>query len=62
MSKILKPKTPRYTFINRAQELLVDERITAQIVGHKSKSTTSIYTNNFSLVAQDEAHLKIVKV
>ncbi len=60
LSKPLKPKTPRYTFIDRAQQLLIDERITAQIVGHKRKTTTSLYSNDFPLSVQDEAHLKII--
>jgi integrase len=60
LSAKLRPKTPRYTFINRAQQLLVDERVTAQIVGHKRKSTTSLYTNDFPLQVQDNAHLKII--
>ncbi len=62
LSAELRPKTPRYTFINRAQQLLVDERVTAQIVGHKRKSTTSLYTNDFPLEVQDEAHLKIISI
>jgi len=62
LSAKLRPKTPRYTFINRAQQLLVDERITAQIVGHKRKSTTSLYTNDFPLQVQDKAHIKIITV
>lgn len=55
-------KSARYSFINIAQDLLIDERITAQLVGHKRKSTTSIYTRNFPIAVQDEAHLKILKV
>jgi integrase len=53
-------KSARYSFINMAQDLLIDERITAQLVGHKRKSTTSIYTRNFPISVQDEAHLKII--
>lgn len=55
-------KSARYTFINRAQELLIDERITAELVGHKRKTTTSIYTKNFPLVVRDEAHKRIIEV
>ncbi len=62
LSKEVRPKTPRYTFINRAQELLIDERITGQIVGHRRKTTTSLYTNAFPLVVQDDAHLKVISV
>lgn len=60
LSVKLRPKSARYTFIDRAQQLLVDERITAQIVGHKRKTTTSLYTNDFPLQVQDHAHLKII--
>lgn len=55
-------KSARYTFINRAQDLLVDERITAQLVGHKRKTTTSIYTRNFPISVQDLAHEKIINL
>ncbi|MBO0323677.1 site-specific integrase [Muricauda sp. CAU 1633] len=58
----LRPKSARYTFIDRAQQLLIDERVTAQIVGHKRRTTTSIYTNDFPLNFQDDAHLKIITV
>ncbi|WP_435625258.1 tyrosine-type recombinase/integrase [Flagellimonas sp.] len=60
LSVELRPKSARYTFIDRAQQLLIDERITAQIVGHKRKTTTSIYTNDFPLQLQDKAHLNII--
>lgn len=53
-------KSARYSFINIAQDLLIDERITAQLVGHKNKSTTGIYTRNFALPVIDEAHEKII--
>lgn len=56
----LTPKNVRHTFIDRAQQLLVDERVTAQIVGHKIRTTTSIYTNEFPRNVQDEAHRKII--
>lgn len=56
----LRSKTPRYTLINRAQELLIDERLTAQIVGHKRQTVTSLYVNNFPYVVQDEAHFRII--
>ena len=42
LSVELRPKSARYTFIDRAQQMLIDERVTAQIVGHKRKTTTSI--------------------
>lgn len=60
LSVELRPKSARYTFINKAQQLLIDERITSQIVGHKRRTTTSIYTNDFPQSVQDEAHLKII--
>lgn len=53
-------KSARYTFINRAQELLIDARITSEIVGHVQQSTHSIYTNNFALHVRDAAHEKII--
>jgi integrase len=56
----LSPKNVRHTFIDRAQNLLIDERVVGQIVGHKFKTTTSLYTNQFPKVIQDEAHSKIV--
>ncbi|MGB2525647.1 tyrosine-type recombinase/integrase [Flagellimonas sp. SN16] len=56
----LTPKNVRHTFIDRAQQLLIDERVTAQIVGHKIRTTTSIYTNEFPRSVQDEAHAKII--
>ena len=57
----LRPKSARYTFIDRAQQLLIDERVTAQIVGHKRRTTTSLYTNDFPLEFQDNAHFKIIQ-
>lgn len=60
LGTVMHPKSARYTFIDRAQQLLIDERITAQIVGHKRRTTTSLYTNDFPLDVQDKAHLKIV--
>lgn len=55
-------KTARHTFINRAQQLLIDKRITEDIVGHVSQDTHSIYTSEFPLSVRDEAHLKIIDV
>ena len=60
LSVDLRPKSARYTFIDRAQQRLIDERVTAQIVGHKRKTTTSLYTNAFPLQVQDQAHLEII--
>lgn len=58
----LTPKNVRHTFIDRAQQLLVDERVTAQLVGHKIRTTTSIYTNEFPREVQDKAHIKITSL
>lgn len=62
LSVAIHPKSARYTFIHRAQELFIDERLTAQIVGHKRKTTTSLYTNDYPLSVQDEAHIKIIHI
>lgn len=53
-------KSARYSFINRAQQLLIDERITMELVGHTKKGVHSIYTNEFPLSVRDEAHRKII--
>jgi len=55
-------KSARYTFITRAQQLLIDERITIEIVGHAQQSTHSIYTNEFPLSVRDKAHKKIINL
>lgn len=55
-------KGARYSFINRAQQLLIDERITMELVGHAQQSTHSIYTNEFPLSVRDEAHKKIINL
>ena len=62
LSVELRPKSARYTFIDRAQQLLIDERLTAQIVGHQRRTVTSLYTNDFPLEVQDEAHMKVVNL
>lgn len=53
-------KAPRYTFINFAKELLIDERITKQLVGHLDADTHSIYKDPFPLSVIDKAHQKII--
>jgi hypothetical protein len=53
-------KSARYTFINRARQLMVDERITMEIVGHQQQTVHSIYTDNYPLHIRDAAHLKII--
>ncbi len=53
-------KSARYTFINRAKNLLIDERIAKQIVGHSENSVHSIYSGRFPVEVIDEAHKKII--
>ncbi|WP_422858805.1 hypothetical protein ACOKFD_15815 [Flagellimonas sp. S174] len=60
LGSVMHPKSARYTFIDTAQQELIDERITAQIVGHKRRTVTSLYTNDFPLDVQDKAHRIIV--
>ncbi|WP_438423192.1 hypothetical protein [Aquimarina macrocephali] len=55
-------KSPRYTFITRAQQMLIDERITIEIVGHSQQSTHSIYKDEFPFHVRDEAHEKIISL
>lgn len=55
-------KSARSSFINRAQELLIDERISMAIVGHARKGTHSIYPDDISNKIKDEAFLKIVNL
>jgi hypothetical protein len=62
LERIPKTKSARYSFINRAQQLLIDERITMEIVGHSKKSVHSIYTNEFPLSVRDQAHEKIINL
>lgn len=54
-------KTARYTFINIAQDLLIDERIVGQIIGHKIRRTTGIYAREFPLKVVDDVHVRILK-
>ena len=54
-------KAPRYTFINRAKELLIDERITKQLVGHSEATTHSIYKDAFPYAVIDKAHKRIIE-
>lgn len=53
-------KAARHTFITRAQQLLIDERIAIEIVGHAQTSTHSIYKDEFPYSVRDEAHKKII--
>ncbi|WP_271856117.1 hypothetical protein [Patiriisocius marinus] len=53
-------KSPRYTFINRARELLIDERICKEIVGHSNGGTHSIYKSHFGYSTRDKAHRRII--
>lgn len=60
LSKLPYSKAARYTFIQKAQLLLIDERITIEIVGHSQSSTHSIYKDEFPYHVRDEAHRKII--
>ena len=60
LSRKLYSKSARYTFINRGMNLLVDERVCAEIVGHKEQSTHSIYKGRFPDAVKDAAHLRII--
>lgn len=53
-------KAPRYTFITRAQNLLIDERIVVQLVGHSQNSMHSVYKDAFPYHVIDEQHKKII--
>ena len=53
-------KSARYSFINRGKQLLIDERIVKQIVGHAENSTHSIYSGKFPNSVTDAAHLSII--
>lgn len=53
-------KAARFSFITRAQNLLIDQRIAEKIVGHLSSSTHSIYKDVFPQHIQDKAHRKII--
>lgn len=55
-------KSARYTFINFAQDLLIDERITMELVGHKQRTTHGIYKRAFARSIKDAAHEKIVQL
>lgn len=55
-------KSARYSFITRAQQLLIDERIAVEIVGHTQQSIHSIYTDQFPIEVRDAAHLKIISI
>lgn len=60
LSKKPYSKAPRYTFITRAQNLLIDERCAMALVGHSQSSTHSIYKDEFPRVIKDAAHKKII--
>lgn len=54
-------KSARYSFINRAQNMLIDERIAKAIVGHSEGSSShSIYKDAFPQRIKDKAHKKII--
>ena len=58
----IKSKSARYSFIQRAKELLIDERITMELVGHARRGTHSIYQSDFPLSVRDEAHERIIRI
>lgn len=60
LTQIPLTKSARYSFINRARQLMIDERICIEIVGHEQKKTHSIYTDEYPLSVRDAAHLKII--
>ena len=60
LSKLPYSKAARYSFVTRAQNLLIDERICIKIVGHSQSSTHSVYKDEFPHHIQDEAHRRIV--
>lgn len=55
-------KSARYSFINRARLLEIDERVTKEIVGHIESDTHSIYTDVYPEHVRDEAHRKIISL
>ncbi len=61
LSKKPYSKAPRYTFINLAQDMLIEERLVIQLVGHSQQSTHSIYKREIPLSIMDEAHEKIIE-
>lgn len=60
LSKKPYSKAPRYSFINRSRELLIDERICIEIVGHSQNTTHSIYKDEFAYSVRDAAHKKVI--
>lgn len=60
LSKKPYSKAPRYSFITRAQQLLIDQRICEEIVGHSRQSTHSIYMDFYPYEVRDAAHKKII--
>lgn len=54
-------KSPRFSFINRGQNLLIDERIVKSLVGHSdSGNIHAIYKDTFPLHIKDKAHKRII--
>lgn len=60
LSKLPYSKAPRYTFITRGQNLLIDERCVMALVGHSQNTIHSIYKDEFPESIKDEAHKKII--
>lgn len=60
LSRLPYSKSARYTFINRGQNLLIDERCVMALVGHSQNTTHSIYKDAFPHDVIDKAHEKII--
>ncbi|WP_431129598.1 hypothetical protein [Flagellimonas flava] len=62
LSRLPYSKAPRYTFITRAQNLLIDERIVVSLVGHSQNTIHSVYKDEFPYHIRDAAHEKIINL
>lgn len=60
LSKIPYSKAGRYTFITRAQMLMIDERVCEEIVGHARIRMHSVYMDEYPAHVRDNAHKKII--
>lgn len=62
LTKIPYSKAARYSFITQGQNILVDERIMIQLVGHSENSTHSVYKDAFPYHVIDKAHGEILRL
>lgn len=62
LSKTPYSKAARYSFITQGQNLLVDERIMIQLVGHSESSTHSVYKDAFPYHVIDKAHEEVIRL